>query len=461
MPGDILIVDSVATNRIVLKVKLLAAQHRVRLCDSLDCARQEIAARLPDLVLLDVSARTEDALDFCRDIKASPDGDLLPIIATGGFLAAQDRVRSLRAGADDVLTRPLNDQILQARIRSLLRARDASQELRLREDTRQALGFAEPAQAFAAPARVQLVSHDPVFLHRNRATLAALPDIRIESGTYDGPRSMAGGGHIDLFIIDGRDQGQDEKTLFRLLSELRSHSASRHSAILLVLPAEASAVAAMALDLGANDVVTSGLVPEEIVLRAATLIKDKQRADQLRQTVQSGLEAAITDPLTGLYNRRYALPHLQKLAARSLDTGRNFAVMVLDIDHFKQINDTHGHAVGDEVLVQVAERLRSNMRAMDLLARIGGEEFLIAVPDSDATHARIAAERICTLIASRPFQVGPKRQDIQVTASIGVSLSSHVHDQPGVTPDALVRDADMALYRAKDSGRNTVSLFAA
>ncbi|MGJ8610454.1 MAG: diguanylate cyclase, partial [Octadecabacter sp.] len=189
------------------------------------------------------------------------------------------------------------------------------------------------------------------------------------------------------------------------------------------------------------------------------LIQAKHEADALRRTVETGLEAAITDPLTGLFNRRYAMPHLARLSTESRRSGRQFAIMVLDLDHFKTINDTHGHSAGDDILRQTARRLQDNLRAVDLLARIGGEEFLVAIPNSDVVHARTAAERLCKLIGGAPFFVGPNRTEVHMTMSVGVSLSDG-QDAPDVVDDLseLVNEADLALYAAKNGGRNKVSL---
>ena len=465
MPGDILIVDSVATNRIVLKVKLVAAQHRVRPCADTASALAEIATALPDLVVLDVTTDSAAALAFCRRLKQQAETALVPVIATGSFSRPGDRVRALEAGADDVLARPVNDQILQARIRSLLRARDANLELRLREDTRRALGFAEAPAGFDPGATVVALSPDPRFLRCADRKFAGCRNIRVRGAGFSPGAGLPGELSGDLLLVDGRDAALPEAELYRLLSELRSRSDTRNAAILVVLPEGQATVQAMALDLGANDLVTAGASAQELVLRATGLIADKRRNDALRDTVRSGLRAAVTDPLTGLFNRRYALPHLENMAGRATEANHRMAVMVLDIDHFKDINDRYGHAAGDEILQQVAGRLRDNVRAVDLLARIGGEEFLVAIPESGADHARQAAERLCRVISRAPFYVGGDAHAIHVTMSIGVSLSGPdpaplLSKATAATGD-LVRAADLALYAAKGSGRNTVSLSAA
>lgn len=463
MAGDILIIDCVATNRIVLKVKLLAAQYRVRPCATFDDALAEINASMPDLILLDACTEPQSAMAFCEAIKTSPTLNVIPIIATGGFATPRDRVIALEAGADDVLTKPFDDHILQARIRSLLRARDARQELRMREGTRAALGFAETCSGFEAPSQIVVAStmgpQSSVF----GALDTGLENAQLTPAPID--RFISGQDTVetaDLYVIDFQSDLQDDTALFRMLSDLRSRSSTRNAGILALLPPHARQAAAMALDLGANDIVCSPVDAEEIQHRCNVLLQAKREADALRRTVETGLEAAITDPLTGLFNRRYALPHLARLSEESRKSGRQFAIMILDLDHFKTINDTYGHKAGDEVLQQVATRLQGNLRAVDLLARIGGEEFLIAIPNSDVVHARTAAERLCKLIGDTPFFIENGAREITMTMSVGVSLNDGL--EPSEVMDdleGLVNAADLALYAAKNGGRNKVSLSAA
>jgi two-component system cell cycle response regulator len=195
-----------------------------------------------------------------------------------------------------------------------------------------------------------------------------------------------------------------------------------------------------------------------MVLRSRTLLARKAKQDRMRDTLRSGLEAAVTDPLTGLYNRRYAMSHLAGLAERAVETGRNLAVMVLDIDHFKRINDTHGHAAGDQVLIGVAEVLRRNLRAIDLVARIGGEEFLIAMPEASAEAARAAAERLRQKIATSDFG-STDAGALKVTMSVGIALGTAdqvVGGRSGI--EDLFQSADTALYRSKAACRNIVTL---
>ncbi len=472
MSGRILLVDSIATNRIVLRVKLLAAHYFVTPCATVEEAGVALAAERPDLILIDLSGPAMQAYDFCRAIKANPDMAAIPIIATGSFSTLSDRIAALRAGADDVLEKPLNDALLQARIRSLLRARDATSELRLREDTQRALGFAEEAEEFAPMGRVALVTDRAGDL---TPSLTALIERLPQPFTAIESSKMLTTAAItplpDLFIIDGigaQTGATVASDVFRMVADLRSRSETRHAAQLVILPEDASDMAAMVLDLGANDLVTASVSADELTHRVRALLRRKAQTDRLRDTVRHGLQAAVTDQLTGLYNRRYALPHLAKMAERALANGRDFTVMVLDIDHFKSINDQHGHAVGDRVLAEVARRLRDNLRAVDLIARIGGEEFLVAMPDTTAAQGQVAAERLRRMIEGTPFVAQPEATaltkamsvtspPIRVTLSIGVAVggpsSLNAEDV-----DMLFNRADAALYSAKSAGRNMVTV---
>jgi len=472
MSGRILLVDSIATNRIVLRAKLLAAHYVVLPCASLAEARAVITTDRPDLIVIDFDEPDVGVAAFCKLLRADPETAGIPIIATGEFADAQWRVTALQAGVDDLMINPVNDTVLHARIRSLLRGRDAESELRPREDTQRALGFAENSVQFTRIGRVAVVTGSQSALSPNlRAVMDRLPahcqyvdvsQVLHVSGIMPAP---------DLVIIDGAAQGvrgsSNATDVLRLVADLRSRSSTRHAAQLVILPENASDTVAMALDLGANDIASDHAEPEELDLRVRNLLRRKLQADRLRDSVRSGLQAAVTDSLTGLYNRRYALPHLARMAEQARRNGSDFAVMVLDIDHFKSINDAHGHTIGDRVLIEVAERLRDNLRPVDLIARIGGEEFLVALPDTSVEKARVTAERLRYRIEDETFDASPVNSPcaiagraggrIDVTLSIGVAMGGSLN--PGIEDvSALFDRADAALYAAKSAGRNMVTL---
>ncbi|MHC0054423.1 diguanylate cyclase [Actibacterium sp. D379-3] len=453
MPGRILVVDDVATNRIVMKVRLAEACYEVLQADggrmALDLARRE----RPDLILLDVLMDDMNGIDVCRELKSDPETAGIPIIIVTATRRTEEKMRALQAGADEFLSKPLDELTLLARVRSLLRARETAQELALRDSTRRALGFGEAAQGFARQGRVALIAA------RREQALAwktALKD-RLGADLVVMTRAEAlaqpdAATSPDLFVI-AADLDRPGAGL-RLLSDLRARAATRHGAVLMVVPDGAREAAAMALDLGANDLVGAPFDPQEMALRLDTQLTRKHQADRLRASVKDGLRLAVTDPLTGLFNRRYALPHLGHIADRAGTTGRPYAVMLLDLDRFKRINDRHGHAAGDKVLEQVARLLSSNLRPVDLIARIGGEEFLVALPDTPPDQARATAERLRQQIDGAPILLPGGTGTLRISASIGVAIC----EGGGCDVDILLARADAALYEAKAEGRNKVTI---
>lgn len=459
MSGTILIVDDVATNRILLKVMLTRACY-----DSLQADSGAEALRLarqhnPNLILLDLLLPGIDGVEVCRVLKADPATRDIPIIMMTAHSDRDARMRALEAGADEFMIKSHDEMILPARIRSLLRARETENELRLRDTTWRELGFAEPAAGFERPGTLALVAGSRAMAldWRRRLKPFVGPDVLILDRQQALAEPVAGSGAAvpDAYMVaaDLNEAGDG----LRLMSELRSRPGTRHAAICIMVPEGNSAAAVMALDLGANDLLTEGADPREIALRLTTQVRRKQQADHLRASMRDGLRAAVIDPLTGLYNRRYAMPHVARIAERAGWTGRPFAVMVLDIDRFKTVNDTWGHAVGDAVLAEVATRLRDNLRPPDLIARIGGEEFLAVLPDTTLSQAKIAAERLRQVIEERAVDVvgGPQ---VSVTMSIGLALGGDASGAGQTPVQELIDRADHALLSAKADGRNQVNI---
>jgi two-component system cell cycle response regulator len=207
-----------------------------------------------------------------------------------------------------------------------------------------------------------------------------------------------------------------------------------------------------ALEIGINDILPRPIDPQELSARVKTQIQRKRYTDYLRQNLDHSLELAVTDQLTGLHNRRYMAGQLDALVRRAAAGGDAVAVLVIDIDHFKKINDSFGHAVGDEVLREFAVRLASNVRAIDLPVRFGGEEFVVVMPDTELEHAHRIAERIRLHVAGSPFRVMGGEELLTVTISIGVAASLGETDGPA----PLIKRADEAMYEAKSKGRNCV-----
>ena len=453
MTGSILIVDSVATNRIVMKVKLVAAQYQVLTAATCADAKAILEQQKPDLLLINLSDPIEDSHAFCSSLRASPGQRDLAIVAIGVADTNRARFAALDAGVDDVLPRPISDALMFARIRGLLRRRNANLEWAIRDETSRALGFREDAAPRLRPEKICLL---PAFKERG----PMLEDMFRESGH---PNAFAAAPAESLLLTDNNQEPDLFVVEIRapetcsVIVDILSRPALRSSEILVLAPNNRPDIAAQALDLGAGDVAFDDISAQELSIRVANLLKHKRRADSQKENVRTGLEAAVKDPLTGLYNRRYAETYLQRMAEQAFATGKSYALMVFDIDHFKQINDRFGHSAGDQILVKLADRLRANFRAIDLIARIGGEECLIGMPDTSLAQAQIAAERMRRMVSRKTFLVSDGSHAIRVTISAGVAVDQLVDQSPVPTPQ-LFDQADAALYEAKSSGRDKVSI---
>jgi len=206
------------------------------------------------------------------------------------------------------------------------------------------------------------------------------------------------------------------------------------------------------LEIGINDYVVRPIDRNELVARARTQIRRKRYSDRLRENFQLSVKLAVTDAVTGLYNRHYMATHLETLMRRAVHGGKPVSILMVDIDFFKVVNDTYGHGTGDEVLKTFAARLAGNIRGIDLASRYGGEEFVIIMPDTELALASSVADRLLEKIGTEPFVVPGIDKSLDITASIGVAMSADADD----TCEALLERADAALYRAKNNGRNRV-----
>ncbi|MCU0828701.1 MAG: diguanylate cyclase [Tabrizicola sp.] len=456
MSGTILIIDDVATNRIVYRARLAAAFYEPQLASSGQQGLSMAQDLLPDLILLDYGLPDMSGQEVLRKLRANARTRDIPVIV---LTAAQDpdvRLAAFSAGADDVIIKPAAEHVLLARVRNLLRSRVDSDFVAA--DVLSAPGFAEPVSAFEPGGTVAVVTnqtdharrlqHDLSGMLKDRLVVLSRPQALAEAAM-----AQTAAGVPDVFIV--QDDPAEPSGALRLLSELKSHQATRHSAVCVLSRAAQPDDAAMAFDLGADDVVDPDVSPTELALRTRSLMRRKRQGDRQRARMQDSLRLSLVDPLTGLYNRRYALPQLAAIARQAAEAGATFAVMVVDLDRFKLVNDQFGHTAGDQVLVEVSRRLSSSLRTSDLLARIGGEEFLVVLPLCSMAEARRIAERLCAVVDERPVRLASGTA-LSVTVSIGVAVSGLGDDDQGAI-NRVVEAADLALLDSKGSGRNQVT----
>ncbi len=457
MQGTVLIIDGVSINRIVLKVQLTAACFQVLQADSVASAMALTADNRPDLILTAMSLPDGTAADVKQGLARIPQLASVPVIALSPQNDRATRIKALSAGIDEVLPQPVDEMILQARIRSLLRMRIQDEDLHLREDGPHSLIMPMKdavAQTPCPDTHVALVCHDLQTAQKWRGRLSSQVGYTLRAHTVDAIQALMRSPVPDVIVIELNELSAAMS--LRLLADLRARVSTRDCVVIAVPnPADAN-IAAEALDRGAHDVLHCGFQVDELALRINTQLQYKHRAEMIRDNLRSGLRAAMEDPMTGLYTRRYAKPFLERVAQEAGQSGQQFAVMVADLDHFKKINDQHGHPVGDAVLIEAARRLQVELRGCDLLARIGGEEFLVVMPGISTTEVNTMAARLCGAINASPFTVAGCATPIDVTISIGAVVGGC--DRTETVADELIASADQALYEAKDAGRNCTSV---
>ncbi len=452
MTARVLVVDDVPSNIKLLEAHLTAEYFDVtktmRGAEALAiCARGEC-----DIVLLDVMMPDMDGFEVCRQLKSNPQTQHIPIIMVTALDHPSDRVRGLEAGADDFLTKPVSEVALIARVRSLARLKMMTDELRMRAVTSKEIGIALPGKEAAADAgrhgRILIVDDRQVSHERLAGVLANDHAVEVEANPNQALLHAAEG-EFDLLIVSLSMENFDG---LRLCSQVRSLDRTRNVPILAITESNDNARMVRGLEIGINDYLLRPVDKNELLARVRTQIRKKRYAERLRDNVQQSIEMAITDALTGLYNRYYMESHLAALVEQAAVRGKSLAVIMLDLDYFKSINDTLGHDAGDDVLRELATRIRKSIRGIDLACRYGGEEFVIVMPETDMAVATIVAERLRRRIAAEPFAVQQGARQITATISVGIATLDAADD----TVAKILKRADQALYRAKRDGRNRV-----
>jgi diguanylate cyclase (GGDEF)-like protein len=250
---------------------------------------------------------------------------------------------------------------------------------------------------------------------------------------------------LDMPRIDG----------FKFLGMIKSRPDLQDVPVIMLTGMNERELKIKGLEQGASDYVTKPFDPEELVARVKVHLKVKNLQDDLKRSNELLLELSNTDHLTGLFNRRFLMEALDKEVQRSIRKGGNLSLIILDIDHFKKVNDTYGHLQGDIVLQKVALQLQKELRSYDVAARYGGEEFIAVLPDATLKEAVFVADRVRMAVQAAKFSGALSK--LSLTVSLGVALFA----TPACSSvDSFIKLADDALYRAKSLGRNRVEFAA-
>jgi two-component system, cell cycle response regulator len=387
----------------------------------------------------------------CRRLKSAAATCHLPVIMLTALDQPGDRVRGLQSGADDFLTKPLDEIALLARVRSLLRLKHVVDELRGRAIGSRDLGMGDALLAAAAETgqggSILVIEDRPQAAARFVEALGADHAVTMESDPQAALFEAAEADY-DVALVSLDLEGFDG---LRLCAQFRALERTRQLQIVMLAEAEDRGRILRGLEIGAHDYIVRPVDRNELVARVRTQIRRKRYSTRLRDAVQASLAMAVVDPLTGLNNRRFLDTHFEAMFGEASRRGRPLAVLILDVDRFKAINDAYGHDVGDDVLREFAQRVRTCVRGVDLACRFGGEEIVVVMPDTGLEGARLVAERVRDKVEARPFTVKGSVA-LSVTVSIGVATL-----QPDdASQFDLLRRADDALYRAKSNGRNLV-----
>ncbi len=454
MTARVLVVDDILANVRLLEAKLSAEYFDVVTAMNGADALDSIQRTKPDIVLLDVMMPGIDGVEVCRQIKNNAQTHHIPVVMVTALDQPEDRIKGLEAGADDFLTKPVNDLALFCRVKSLVRLKMLTDELRARSPNGETVNLMSRREdAAARPGKVLVIDNRAAASERTRAALVPHHEVTV----IDDPLAAvmhAAETRYELIIIN---LDMDNIDGLRLCSQLKSLERTRQTPILIVVAPDDHQRLLRALDMGVNDYLIRPIDKQELLARANTQIRRCRYTDQLRSHVQATMELAVTDPLTGLYNRRYMENQTAALVEHAINRGKSLALLALDVDHFKAVNDENGHPVGDRVLQELASRLKQSIRNIDMICRIGGEEFVIVLPNTDTEVATKIADRMRRSISGKPFDVGAKNGPLTVTVSIGVAAIESQSD----TLETILKRADEALYSAKRGGRNRVNSTAA
>ncbi len=453
MTARVLVVDDILANVKLLEARLQAEYFEVVSAFSGAEALKICETERVDIILLDIMMPGMDGFETCRRIKAMPDCQNVPIIMVTALDQPSDKLKGLETGADDFLSKPVDEIALITRVKNLARLKMLNDEMAMRASTTNELGLPSMTHALAKrrseSGRILLVDDNPRSASRIVDTLAKHHDtfvVRDPQLALDNLIKHK----FDLLIVSLSLREADG---LRLCSQVRSLESLRHLPMITLIDAGDESRLMRGLDMGVNDYLKRPLDRNEMLARVRTQIKRKRYSDFLRNRLEESVEMAVTDSLTGLHNRRYFQVHMGSLIDDARKTQRPLALLIADIDYFKSINDTYGHDVGDMVLQDFASRLQQNVRGIDLTCRLGGEEFVVLMPDTDIELASQIADRLRDSIAKAPFVVGAEETKT-VTASIGIAALESAED----TTETIYKRADSALYAAKENGRNRVMI---
>ena len=447
---SILVVDDLEPNVKLLEAKLLSEYYTVFTASGGQAAIDLLAQNVIDVILLDVMMPGMDGYETCKIIKSNPDTMHIPVVMVTALSDIEARVKALNAGADEFLTKPVNDVALFARVKSLARTRSVIDELRIRNQANAELGgkIVDFVDNFTDN-KILLIDDDVIQSKQINKGLTVLTNNINAMSSSNGLDALVKSFLPDIVIISCQIEFGDP---LRIVVMLRSIQELKHSAVMLLAAEENIPMVIKGFDLGVNDYFVYPVDANELLARVRTQLRRKRYQDELRHDLEESVNLSVKDGLTGLFNRRYFDIQVEQIATNAANFQQPFCLIMIDMDHFKKVNDGYGHQAGDEVLKTLSGILQSNVRASDVLARYGGEEFVIVLVNTPIDTAQMVAERIRSSVENAEFKISAQPEPLKKTLSMGIA-----EFKIGSETATQVRErADGALYEAKESGRNKV-----
>ncbi len=450
----ILIVDDEPLN-----VKLLAAMlppdqyETIKAYDGRE-ALKKIVNEAPDLILLDIMMPGLDGYEVTKTVKNDPETRDIPIILVTALDGTDNKIKGLEAGADEFLNKPVSKTELIARVNSLLRLKKYQDQLKTHMQSKNQV--ATPPSHRSIEEEINLPS---ILIVEDNDKDAKLIQNYLRGEAYiikqakDGEEaiSRARQENIDLILLDILLPGMNG---FEVCRRLKVMDQTKDIQVVAITSLNDMESKVKGIDLGADDYLVKPINMHELRVRLKALVKKKAYLDRLHADYEMAVHSAITDKLTGLYNHAYFEHFLGLEVKRSLRQNMPVSLMMLDIDDFKKYNDTLGHLAGDQILSELGQLLKMNIREIDVAARYGGEEFSVVLPGIDLKGAETTAERIREVIYTNDFAPELSLASKKLSVSIGVAACP----SDAETVQELINKADMALYKAKREGKNRVCL---
>ncbi|CAK6513493.1 PleD family two-component system response regulator [Rickettsia helvetica] len=444
----ILIVDDIETNIKLLTAKLLKEYYTVLTANSGKEALAILKKGKIDIILLDVMMPEMDGFEVCKTIKTDPETTHIPVVMVTALSDIDDRVKGLEAGADEFLTKPINDTALFVRLKSLSRMKSLIDELKLRNNTNALLGVTNIEMHDTCTDKKILLINDDIVQAKNikQMLLKITQNVKVISNSDE--LDIINEYTPDLVIISSTLENEDP---LRISVILRGKAEISGVVIILQIDEDGMPLVVKGIELGINDYFVYPIEESELLARIRTQLRRKQYQDNLRNDLEQSVNLAAKDSLTGLFNRRYFDIHLKQMIEKANKESIKLYLLMCDIDNFKHVNDTYGHQAGDKVLTIVSRILKNTLRVTDLIARFGGEEFTILLTDIDISKAIETAERVRVKIEYMDFHIEDQIEPLKKTISIGVTEYKKEE-----SIESFIERADKAMYEAKTTGKNQV-----